>query len=129
MLPYRDNRLLVFALIVFFVFLLGYAYFEAQGLLFGPKIDVPSASTTVHESLIIIKGQAERITALYMNGKQIPTTENGSFEQPFLLAPGYNYITLEAQDRAGRKTEKRIEVVYEPLPEPLEASSTAPLAP
>ena len=114
MLPYRDSRLTYIALGVFFLIVLGYAYYEARGLLFGPSITVSSSVTEVHEPFILIKGQADRIASLSMNGKTVPVTEDGAFEEPYLLSPGYNRIVLDASDKYGRTRRQAIEIVYTP---------------
>ena len=111
MLPYRDSRFTYIALGVFFLVVIGYAYFEAQGILFGPSISITSQPTEVHEPFIIIKGQADRIASLSMNGTTIPVTETGAFEEPYLLAPGYNRIILMAEDKYGRTRTKAMEIV------------------
>ena len=114
MLPYRDSRLTYLALGIFFLIVLGYAYYEAQGILFGPSISVTSAVTEVSEPFVLIKGQADRISSLSMNGKTIPVTETGAFEEPYLLAPGYNRIVFDAQDKYGRTRSKAIEIIFSP---------------
>ena len=114
MLPYRDSRLTYIALGIFFLLVLGYAYFEARGMLFGPSITVTSKVTEVHDPLITIKGQADRISSLSMNGKTISVTEAGAFEKPYLLAKGYNRIVLDAKDKYGRTRRQIIEIVYTP---------------
>ncbi|MEY4747603.1 MAG: Glucodextranase, domain [Candidatus Parcubacteria bacterium] len=116
MLPYRDSRITKIALAVFFLIVVGYGYFEAQGLLFGPMIAVESSVTRVHDPLISVKGKAERIASLTMNGRAIPVTESGAFDEPYMLAPGYNRIVLDAKDTYGRSSRKVIEIVYAPLP-------------
>lgn len=137
MLPYRDSRLTYIALGIFFLIVLGYAYFEAQGVLFGPSIAVTSQVTEVHDPFIMIKGTAAHIASLSMNGKSIPVTESGAFEQPYLLSPGYNRIVLDARDKYGRGRSRAIEIVYTPSTSsgqapPLTAtttnSSTSPVA-
>ena len=119
MLPYRDSKITKAALLVFFLLVLAYGYFEAQGFLFGPAISVTSGVTEVHQPYISIKGQAQRISSLSMNGKPITVTEDGSFDEPYLLAVGDNRIVLDATDKYGRSRRQVIEVVYTP-----EAAST-----
>jgi len=115
MLPYRDSRITKIILALFFVLVILYAYYEARGLLFGPSIDVPKETSVVHDRLITVHGKAARIAELTMNGKPITVTEDGAFEEQYLLNNGYNRIVLRAQDRYGRARESVIEVVYEPL--------------
>ncbi len=136
MLPYRDSRLTQIALAVFFIVLLGYAYFEARGILFGPRIEITSAVSEVHDPYVMVKGHAERIAALLMNGKAIAVTEDGIFEEPYVLSEGYNRITLDAKDKYGRSTQKTLEIVYTPdhnapktvVPTSTEATSTEGVA-
>ena len=81
MLPYRDSRPTYIALGIFFLVIIGYAYFEARGLLYGPTIHVSSNIMEVREPFIAIKGQADRIASLSMNGKSVSVTESGAFEE------------------------------------------------
>lgn len=114
MLPYRDSRLTYAALAAFFVIVLGYALFEARGLIFGPRISIPMEIARVEDPVVEIAGKAERIASLAMNGQPIPVTEDGDFAQTYVLAPGYNRITLDAADKYGRTSRKVIEIVYAP---------------
>ncbi len=124
MLPYRDSRLTRIVLVAFFILVILYAYYEARGFLYGPSIDVPSEVTIAHDPFITIRGTAARISELSMDGKPVPVTEAGAFEEPYLLAVGYNRIVLEARDRYGRSRERIIEIIYQPA-----ATPTAPSMP
>lgn len=112
MTPSRDSHLLRTILITFFLLLLGYAAYEARGILYGPAIEVPHESIVVTDPYAVIRGNAERITELRLNGKPIPVTEEGAFEEPFLLALGTNYLILEARDARGRTTQETITIIY-----------------
>jgi hypothetical protein len=116
MLPYRDGRITRIALVLFFLLIVGYAYFEARGVLYGPTIHVTSDVTEVSDPFIAIQGKAERIASLSMNGRPISVTEDGAFNEPYLLAPGLNRIMLDATDRYGRSSQQIVEVVYVPDP-------------
>src|SRR5690349_1597887 len=126
MLPHRDSRLTRIALYIFFTIIILYGLYEAQGLLFGPKIKVATERSVVHDAYIKIEGKAQRITALSMNGKQIPVTEQGDFSEPFLLASGDNQVVLEAKDTYGRVTSRTVEIVYIPDTAPAVISTTTP---
>jgi len=114
MLPYRDSRLTRIALIAFFVIILGYAYFEARGILYGPSIQVPQTVEQVSVPYVQIAGTTTHIATLSLNGQSIPVTEAGAFNVPYALSPGYNRIVLDATDKYGHSTEKVIEIVYTP---------------
>jgi hypothetical protein len=113
-LPYRDSRITRGALLLFFVLIIAYAYFEARGILYGPVIHVSSEVTEVHDPFIQIQGQADRIAKLSMNGRPISVTEEGKFSEAYLLAPGLNRIYLDAVDRYGRKSQDVVQIVYTP---------------
>lgn len=114
MLPYRDSRILRLALIAFFLIVIVYAYFEAQGMLFGPKITLPEEPQTVHEQFITIAGKAERIDTLTMQGAPVDVTEEGAFSEPYLLAPGLNRIVFTATDKYGHSSTETVQIVYIP---------------
>ena len=125
MLPYRESRFTRIVLIIFFLFVLGYAYFEGRGFLYGPAISVENRGMEVDKPFITIEGTAHRIATLSMNGETIPVTEDGAFSEPYLLAPGYNRIVLTASDRYNKSTERIIEIVYTPAA----TSTSSPIAP
>lgn len=114
MLPYH-SRFSTAIVSLFFILVLGYAYFEARGALYGPRIILPPEAQLVHDPLITIRGKAEHITELRMNGNPVAVTEDGAFEEPHLLAVGYNRIVLEASDRYNNTSTEIIEIIYEPL--------------
>ena len=124
MAPPRDSKLLRTFLIVFFVLLICYALYEAWGMLYGPVINVPAEIITGTEAYTLIKGRADRITELRLNGKPIPVTESGDFEEPYLLVAGTNYLILEARDARGRTKEETITILYKPPPSSTQQGTT-----
>lgn len=127
MLPYRDSTLTKIALVVFFLLIAGYAYFEARGILFGPTISVAQTVEQVSSPYIELTGTTSHIAALEMNGQSVPVTEAGAFDIPYALSPGYNRIVLDATDKYGHSTEKVIQIVYTPATTtPAVAATTTP---
>jgi len=127
MIPFRANKLTVTVILIFFIGVLGYAYFEARNVIRGPQIALAATledELVVDKPLVLVRGMATNITELRMNSRAIPTTEAGAFEEAHLLAPGYNTIRLEARDKIGRTTQKNIEVVYKPTVEISTTTST-----
>src|SRR3989338_4113123 len=114
MLHYHSH-LSTIILIAFFVLVLGYAYFEARGVLYGPRIILQPETQLMHDPFVTVRGKAERITELRMNGSPVAVTEDGAFEEPYLLAPGYNRIVFEAYDQYKNRSVEEIEIIYEPL--------------
>ena len=96
---------------------MGYAAYEARGFIFGPAITIAQTTTETTEPFILVRGHTKRITTLAMNGKTISVTEAGDFEEPYLLAPGYNRIILDATDQYDRSTQEELEVIYTAPPE------------
>lgn len=113
MLPY-SSRLSRVILLLFFLLVIGYGFFEAQAILWGPRIEIASTPTEVTDQYVRIQGSATHIASLSMNGAEIPVTESGEFDEPFLLADGENRILLEATDRYGNTTEKTVTIYYTP---------------
>src|SRR3989344_627141 len=114
MLPYRDSRLIRLGLLVFFLMILGYAYYEGRALLNGPTIEISPRVMEVSGPLISIEGVALRIASLSLNGTPIPVTEDGVFKEEYVLTPGYNRIILNAHDKYGKTAERVVEIVYKP---------------
>ncbi len=110
----RDSKLIRFSLFAFFALLGGYALYEGWGLLSGPAIDVPHTAMTVSKPYLLVKGTAKRITELHLNGATVPVTEEGVFEEPYLLAAGSNRLVLEARDARGRTDRTELDIAYVP---------------
>jgi hypothetical protein len=114
MLLSRDSRITRTVIGIFFLIVLGYAYFELHGILYGPTIEVTSGTNVAYDPMITITGTASRISSLSMNGQAVSVTEQGAFAEPYLLALGLNRIVLEARDKYGRNRKEVIQVVYSP---------------
>ncbi|MBL8158322.1 hypothetical protein JNK62_02210 [bacterium] len=112
MRPSRDSRFIRLLLTLFFLLAGGYALYEAQGLVYGPSIELEHTATSSDTAFTSIKGHVERISELRLNGNTISVTEDGEFDEPYLLADGSNRIILEARDARGRTTSATLDIVY-----------------
>lgn len=94
----------------------GYVVFEARGIVAGPSLSVeqPLAGTTIVEPVTRLTGTAERISKISLNGRPIFISEEGAFDEPLILALGYNEILVEAWDRFDKKTSVMLPVVHRP---------------
>lgn len=114
--PYEDGKLIIKTLIIgiFVLFIAGYGIFQAKKIVSGPDISItsPTPGQEVTHSHVEIKGVAKNISAIWLNDRPIVTDEMGSFSEKLMVYPGYNIITLKAQDKFGANVEKKIEVVY-----------------
>lgn len=129
MLPYRDSRLVKILLGLFFLLLVGYAYYQGQAALFGPTLSVPESPIVTEEHLIVIRGKAEHISELKINNAPVAVTEEGTFEEPVALSPGLNRFIIDAADKYGRVRQEVIEVVFRdstPSENPVRSTSTDP---
>ena len=86
MLPYRDSALTKIALVVFFLIIIGYAYFEAQGILFGPSIQVSQSIEEVSNPYIELTGTTTHIASLTMNGQRCLSLKRARSTSPTRFA-------------------------------------------
>lgn len=107
-----------FALIIFFLLLIAYAYFEARAVLYGPQIHIPTETIVVTEPYTEIRGQASYISELKLNGAMVHVTEDGKFAEELLLTPGENRLVFDAKDKFGRETQEIVKVYYKPTNNP-----------
>lgn len=100
--------------IMFVLVISAYTYVKSGNYLRGPiiTINTPEDGMSVNESFIVLSGTAENISHIQLNNNQIYVDEDGQFSEQLLLSYGYNIITIEAQDRFGRKIKKTLELVY-----------------
>ena len=115
MRPWKLVRIV--AGVIICVVVAGYAAFEARGIVAGPSLIVtqPTPGATLVEPVVRLTGTVERISKITLNGQQIFVSEEGAFDEPLILAPGYNEILVEAWDRFDKKTSVMLPVVHTPL--------------
>ena len=99
-------------LILIFLFAV-YGLIKAENFLLGPKIAIntPGDGQVFTASDIEINGQANNISLLYLNGRQIFTDKDGNFKEIILLARGYNIVELKAKDKFNREIRELRELV------------------
>ncbi len=97
------------------VLIVGYSIFQARKILGGPNLNLtsPKQGIIYTDPLIEITGTASNIKEIRLDDRPINITEEGVFREKLLLFPGYNIIKLSAEDKFGKKTEKKIELVYQ----------------
>jgi len=82
-----------------------------------PELEIiePENEAVVYEQKVEIKGKVEsediRVT---VNDHLVVIEKEGSFAYPFELQEGKNEVTIIAEDLAGNKTEKKLEITYRP---------------
>ena len=96
--------------------ILGYAYFQIMRVARGATLSLqePASGATFSKPLITVDGEANRVSFISINGRQIFTDESGRFKEEILLAEGYNVLTVAVKDRFGAVRKEMREVVYKP---------------
>ena|SRR3989338_5826136 len=102
------------ALVVFFLFLVAYAFWGSHGLIFGVKIKNINIKNgaKVENAILKITGNAENAKNLILNGREISINEKGDFNETIALLSGYNIITIVAKDKFGYVDEKNYKLIY-----------------
>lgn len=97
------------------VIFLTYAVYQARNLIQGPRISLQGEPGSIQtERTITLVGSARNVVVLRLNGREINTDEMGTFEHTLTLENGYTIMTLEAEDRYGRKTDLTRSFIYKP---------------
>jgi len=112
----KTKTTLRYSLIAFIaLIIIGYSYLKLKDYISGPDITLvwPPNGASLATPLVTIKGKAERITQIYLNGRKIFTDEKGNFSEPVLMAKGYNVFEVKAEDKFGRKAIEKLEVVVD----------------
>jgi len=104
--------LFIGAILVLAILLVWYVYFQGKNLLEGPRIEIstPVNGASFSDSLITLKGTAENVARISLNGRAIFVDKDGNFTESLLLLPGYNIINMNAEDKFGRMTHKTLEL-------------------
>jgi hypothetical protein len=112
----RDNQKLFrnIALSIFFLFIVGFAFFGSHNLVFGVKIKEINIENgaTVTDSIEHITGNAKNAVVLTLNGREISIDKEGNFNETIALSPGYNIVSIEAKDKFGSRDHKDYQLIY-----------------
>lgn len=99
---------------IFFLIILGYAFFRSYHLIFGIEIENVNIvdGSTVNTSSFKVTGVAKNAVNLTLNGRNISINQAGEFEETIALLPGYNIITIQAEDKFGYVDEENYKLMY-----------------
>lgn len=108
------NYLRIGLFVGLFVFIALYAFSKTRALDRGVSLDINgiengSSLTGAH---LTLWGNALHASHLLINGREIAIDKENNFSENITLSPGYNIITIEAEDRFGKNTKEIYEVVY-----------------
>jgi len=110
--PIKSIKITFFTLLTLGIFY--YVYHQMEDYLKGPVLVLtePSDNSTLYQDDVLIKGYAQNISYISMNGKQIFTDQTGQFSEEMLLAEGFNLIEIVVEDKYGRKNQQTLKLVY-----------------
>lgn len=111
-----------FAIGLLFLGIAGYAYSRTRNVIAGVSITLPDIEDgqTFTDPVVEMKGRAKNAVKVLLNDREIGVDKDGNFDELLLLLPGYNIITLEAEDRFGKKIEKNYHVYLKQNPYEIE---------
>ncbi len=94
----------------------GVTVFSTIDLARGPELSniSPANGTVLTDPLITVEGRVDRINRLYFNDRQIFADPDQKFSESLLLLPGYNILTIRAQDQFEREVKKKLNLIYQP---------------
>ena len=99
---------------IFFILILGYAFFVSRNLIFGVKIRNVNLTdgSRVTDSVISVTGNAKNAIHITLDGREISVDQQGNFSETIALLPGYNIINLRAKDKFGYIDEKNYKITH-----------------
>jgi cytoskeletal protein RodZ len=116
------NRFLVFPRIIRAVLIvmvvvacLFYLAFYFNNLISPPELKIiqPSANEIINENPVLVKGETEPETEVYINGAPVLIEDSGYFEKEVNLKKGLNKIIIEAKQRYSRTNTKTRQIKLE----------------
>lgn len=98
-----------------FLFIILYTVFQTKAISRGVDLVIEGLTdgSSLNEDIVSVSGKATHATHLLINGKETVIDENDNFALELALSPGYNIITIEAEDRFEKKTKEVYRVLYE----------------
>lgn len=98
---------------------IGFVGTKLYPIIHGPSINVSTLINggVVHEPMVKVSGIAAFTKELVINGKALPLSPDGIFDEKIVLNPGYNVITVSGSDRYGTSNIQTYSMVLdEPVP-------------
>ena len=89
-----------------------FTYMKMGFIIKGVKITA-SINQNEKSPIVEVKGNARNAVYISLNGREIYIDKDGSFSEPVALLPGMSVVTLDAQDKFGKSSEKKFEVMYQ----------------
>lgn len=95
--------------------ILAYVLFQARFLIIGPQVTLIDEPASIQNNRVVkLRGSAQNITHISLNGRQIFTDKVGYFDEALVLENGYTVATIQVTDRYGRQESIVKQFVYTP---------------
>ena len=107
----KTLRLLRLALLGLAIILIGgYAISRSLAYAQGPRIDIfePLNGSSSATSTVLLRGRAQRVNTISLNGNPLSVDEQGDFSQTLIVFRGVNTLTIHAGDQFGRSIDSTL---------------------
>lgn len=97
-----------------FVFIVTYSVFQTRSLTKGVDllVDGITDGEIFDGNILKLSGKATHAKHITINDREILIDKDDNFKEELVLSPGYNIITIEAEDKFDKKTDMTYRVFY-----------------
>lgn len=94
------------AVLLVFLSLVFYLGWQVKRIVEPPKLTLfsPPEGYITESSILLVQGETEKETRVYINGKEISNSEQGQFKEEIDLSPGVNTLTISVEKKHGKTT-------------------------
>lgn len=102
-------------IIGFFAFMIALAFFQTKALSEGVTLKISGLQNgeMTDQGIVSLSGSAKHAKHLIINGREVVVNQENNFTEELVLSPGYNIVTVEAEDRYAKKTEATYKVFFD----------------
>lgn len=95
---------------------LGYLVWQVRSVSAPPKLSIttPSSDMTVSSRSIVLRGETEPGSKLFINGQEVLVEETGAFTETLNLAEGVNNVAVKSQNKFGRSSQVNRVIIVTP---------------
>jgi hypothetical protein len=113
--------------VLFFSFILLYAILNTRLISRGIDLSINGIENgkIYTEGTLEITGNAKRAKHVLVNGREISVNQQGDFKDYLVLLPGYNIMTISAEDKFGKITQETFDIVREVKEEVISLESSS----
>ena len=117
--PPSAKKILTFVIsILFFAVVVGYGIWISRYVIFGIKLTVNGITSgqSVTDSVVNLTGTASHAASVTVDGQIVSLSETGTWRDTLALLPGYNVVTIVANDTFGKSATKQLVLYYNTPP-------------